>query len=192
MPCRQNCDPQATDRHCEKYFYTILGINKHSPHGAGAETPTQRCCEVRQLAKEQAFAAEVDLSLLPQDLAGRPDIPRELHCCGTTFIRLFDSEPRLQLKSLKGIAGQPGKCPVLQSGASFTSLFPASAFLARSAHVFHRHRSGYILPSKALFWIWIAELAPYAPHCQGIVMCSQMHAMVLTNERGEPVSNCVT
>jgi len=38
----------------------------------------------------------------------------------------------------------------------------------------------------------IAELLACAPDCQGIVMCSQMHGMVLTNERGEAVSNCIT
>jgi sugar (pentulose or hexulose) kinase len=38
----------------------------------------------------------------------------------------------------------------------------------------------------------IAELAFHAPHCEGIVMCSQMHGLVLTNGRGEPVSNCIT
>jgi sugar (pentulose or hexulose) kinase len=38
----------------------------------------------------------------------------------------------------------------------------------------------------------IEELAPYAPSCEGIVMCSQMHGMVLMNDRGEAVSNCVT
>jgi sugar (pentulose or hexulose) kinase len=38
----------------------------------------------------------------------------------------------------------------------------------------------------------IAELAPHAPDCEGIVMCSQMHGMVLMNGRGEVESNCVT
>jgi sugar (pentulose or hexulose) kinase len=38
----------------------------------------------------------------------------------------------------------------------------------------------------------LAELAPHAPDCEGIVMCTQMHGMVLVNSRGEPVSNCVT
>ncbi len=38
----------------------------------------------------------------------------------------------------------------------------------------------------------IAELAPHAPDCEGIVMCSQMHGMVLMNGRREPMSNCVT
>ena len=38
----------------------------------------------------------------------------------------------------------------------------------------------------------VAELAPHAPDCDGIVMCSQMHGMVLMNGRGEVESNCVT
>ena len=36
------------------------------------------------------------------------------------------------------------------------------------------------------------ELAPHAPDCEGIVMCAQMHGMVLMNSRGEIQSNCVT
>lgn len=38
----------------------------------------------------------------------------------------------------------------------------------------------------------IAELAPHTPDCEGIVMCTQMHGMVLMNGRGETRSNCVT
>jgi sugar (pentulose or hexulose) kinase len=38
----------------------------------------------------------------------------------------------------------------------------------------------------------IAELAPHAPDCEGIVMCSQMHGMVLMNSQREAMSNCVT
>jgi len=38
----------------------------------------------------------------------------------------------------------------------------------------------------------IAELAPHAPDCEGMVMCSQMHGMVLMNKRGEAESNCIT
>ena len=38
----------------------------------------------------------------------------------------------------------------------------------------------------------IAELAPHAPDCEGIVMCSQMHGLVLMNARGEAESNCIT
>jgi sugar (pentulose or hexulose) kinase len=36
------------------------------------------------------------------------------------------------------------------------------------------------------------ELVSFAPDCEGIVVCSQMHGMVLLNDRGEPKSNCVT
>ena len=38
----------------------------------------------------------------------------------------------------------------------------------------------------------MAEMAPHAPDCEGIVMCSQMHGMVLMNGRGETLSNCVS
>jgi sugar (pentulose or hexulose) kinase len=38
----------------------------------------------------------------------------------------------------------------------------------------------------------IGELASRAPDCEGLVMCSQMHGMVLMNARGEAVSNCIT
>jgi sugar (pentulose or hexulose) kinase len=38
----------------------------------------------------------------------------------------------------------------------------------------------------------IAELAPYAADCEGIVACSQMHGMVLVNDGGAAASNCIT
>jgi len=38
----------------------------------------------------------------------------------------------------------------------------------------------------------IDELAPHAPDCEGVVMCAQMHGMVLMDDRREAVSNCVT
>ncbi len=38
----------------------------------------------------------------------------------------------------------------------------------------------------------IAELAPHAADCEGIVMCAQMHGMVLMDSRGGIKSNCVT
>jgi sugar (pentulose or hexulose) kinase len=38
----------------------------------------------------------------------------------------------------------------------------------------------------------IAELAPHAADCEGIVMCSQMHGMVLMNDWGEIISNCIS
>jgi sugar (pentulose or hexulose) kinase len=37
----------------------------------------------------------------------------------------------------------------------------------------------------------IQDLA-LAGDCQGLVMCSQMHGLVLVNDRGEPMSNCVS
>jgi len=38
----------------------------------------------------------------------------------------------------------------------------------------------------------IADLSSFAPDCEGIVMCAQMHGMVLMNSRGEVQSNCIT
>jgi sugar (pentulose or hexulose) kinase len=38
----------------------------------------------------------------------------------------------------------------------------------------------------------IDELAPDAPECSGVVLCSQMHGLVLMDERGEPASNAIT
>lgn len=38
----------------------------------------------------------------------------------------------------------------------------------------------------------ICELALHAPDCKGIVMCSQMHGLVLMNDRREAASKCVT
>lgn len=38
----------------------------------------------------------------------------------------------------------------------------------------------------------IDELAPLAPDCEGIVLCAQMHGLVLMNERRRDVSNCIT
>src|ERR1035441_8878849 len=38
----------------------------------------------------------------------------------------------------------------------------------------------------------IEELAPRAPDCEGLVMCSQMHGLVLMNDHGEARSNCVS
>lgn len=38
----------------------------------------------------------------------------------------------------------------------------------------------------------IDALALHATDCDGIVMCSQMHGIVLMNERGETLSNCIS
>lgn len=38
----------------------------------------------------------------------------------------------------------------------------------------------------------VNELTIHAPSCEGIIMCSQMHGMVLMNERGEARSNCLS
>jgi len=38
----------------------------------------------------------------------------------------------------------------------------------------------------------IEELLAIAPDCAGLVICSQMHSLVLTDERGEPLSNILT
>lgn len=49
-------------------------------------------------------------------------------------------------------------------------------------------------PSAILvsFRALIDDLAPLAPDCEGIVLCAQMHGLVLMNERGQAVSNCIT
>jgi sugar (pentulose or hexulose) kinase len=36
------------------------------------------------------------------------------------------------------------------------------------------------------------DLVPYTSQCEGVVMCSQMHGMVLMNEHGEALSNCIS
>jgi len=38
----------------------------------------------------------------------------------------------------------------------------------------------------------IAELLQAEPACDGLVLCSQMHGLVLMNERGEPLSDAIT
>ncbi len=38
----------------------------------------------------------------------------------------------------------------------------------------------------------LKKLIPLAGHPDGLVMCSQMHGLVLTNQRGEPKSNLIT
>ncbi len=38
----------------------------------------------------------------------------------------------------------------------------------------------------------LRELAPHATDCEGLVMCAQMHGLVLMNGAGEAISNCVT
>jgi len=38
----------------------------------------------------------------------------------------------------------------------------------------------------------IGELLPHAPHCAGVVMCGQMGGLVLTSERGQPLSNYIS
>ena len=42
------------------------------------------------------------------------------------------------------------------------------------------------------FQSFVANLLPLAPNCEGLVMCSQMHGLVLTTPQGEPRSNCIT
>ncbi len=38
----------------------------------------------------------------------------------------------------------------------------------------------------------IERLVAQAPDCAGIVVCTQMQSLVLTNEQGEPLSNCIS
>lgn len=44
----------------------------------------------------------------------------------------------------------------------------------------------------AAFRALVVELLAQAPDCSGLVMCSQMHGLVLTNDQGQPFSNCIT
>ena len=72
------------------------------------------------------------------------------------------------------------------------------------AHIRRMPFPSRLAPTDPLFWEFdpnevlaavrtvIQELALLAPECQGLVMCSQMHGLVLVNDRGEPVSNCVS
>lgn len=72
------------------------------------------------------------------------------------------------------------------------------------AHIRRRPFPGRLAPTDPLLWEFdpneivaaartvIQELALLAPECQGLVMCSQMHGVVLVNDRGEPMSNCVS
>ena len=39
---------------------------------------------------------------------------------------------------------------------------------------------------------FVGELFVHAPDCTGVVMCTQMHGMVLMNDRGKILSNCMT
>jgi len=36
------------------------------------------------------------------------------------------------------------------------------------------------------------ELAPFAPNCEGIVVCTQMHGLVLMNQQRQAISKCIT
>jgi sugar (pentulose or hexulose) kinase len=38
----------------------------------------------------------------------------------------------------------------------------------------------------------VRRLLPHAPHCAGLVMCSQMHGLVLTDDHGQPLSTAIT
>src|SRR5579863_686161 len=38
----------------------------------------------------------------------------------------------------------------------------------------------------------IDELAPFAPDCEGVVVCAQMHGLVLMNQSRQAVSKCIT
>ena len=72
------------------------------------------------------------------------------------------------------------------------------------AHIRRMPFPGRLAPTDPLLWefdpreivtaAWtvIQELALLAPECQGLVMCSQMHGLVLVDDRGEPMSNCVS
>ena len=39
---------------------------------------------------------------------------------------------------------------------------------------------------------FLDELAAHAPDCEGLLVCTQMHGLVVTNDQNEPMSNCIT
>lgn len=89
---------------------------------------------------------------------------------GTSFIKagVLDLDT-LQLKHVQRVPF-PEPLPVLL--ASYREFDPASIMTA---------------VRKVL-----AEIAPYAADCDGLVMCTQMHGVVLTTEHGEARSNLTT
>ena len=72
------------------------------------------------------------------------------------------------------------------------------------AHIRRMPFPGRLAPTDPLLWevdpneivaaarTVIRKLALLAPECQGIVLSSQMHGLVLVNDRGEPVTSCVS
>jgi len=66
---------------------------------------------------------------------------------------------------------------------------PFPARLAPASPLLWEYDPNEIVTAARTF---MQDLALHSPKCQGIVMCSQMHGFVLVNDRGEPVSNCVT
>lgn len=89
---------------------------------------------------------------------------------GTTFIKgaVLDLEAR----RLHHVHRAPFPLPLANSNPLFCEVNPGAILTA----------------VRAL----LADLAPHAPDCEGIVMCSQMHGMVLMNGRGGVESNCIT
>ena len=66
---------------------------------------------------------------------------------------------------------------------------PFPGFLAGLSPAFREVDPGAIL---AVTTRLMRELLARVPHCQGIVISSQMHSLVLTNEQGTPLSNCIS
>ena len=89
---------------------------------------------------------------------------------GTTFIK--GAVLNLESRRLEQVRRAPFPPPLANANPLLCEVDPAAILTA----------------VRAL----IAELVPHAPDCEGIVMCSQMHGMVLMNGRGDVESNCVT
>jgi xylulokinase len=89
---------------------------------------------------------------------------------GTSFIK--GAVLNLESRRLEHVRRAPFPPPMPNQNPLFCEVDPAAVLAA----------------VRAL----IAELAPHAQACEGIVMCSQMHGMVLVNGHGGVESNCVT
>ena len=65
--------------------------------------------------------------------------------------------------------------------------FPA-ALPDRPPFFYEVDPAAIVAATKAL----VEELLPHAPECRGVVLCTQMHGLVLANPTGEPRSNAIT
>jgi len=89
---------------------------------------------------------------------------------GTSFIK--GAVLNLESRRLECVKRAPFPAPLANADPLFCEVDPQAILVA----------------VRAL----IAELATHTVDCEGMVMCSQMHGMVLMNSQGEPASNCIT